>query len=746
MFGLGRKWPRRTAQIAAVGMLAASGSMFVAGTAVAVGPGGNNGAVFINSVSFDANGNDPHITCPIVLEWTGFDPADAAFQVHFTPQNPTGGTVAVSGDVGLTHFQGGSHKETYGLTFSDAPQNSGEWHVTVQVDTSDANGSINKSKTVWVKDCGPDLAISKSGTQSAHPGDAVSYTVGVTNNGNSPTSGTTTVTDTLPAGLNAGTMTVNNGSAGTWTCNNTTAGTASTTPSCSTTSALQPGQSATFTVNTTVKANAATPSNQVDSVSVTTPGDSNPANNTATATTAVTAGAANAPDVSVDKTGTSSAFPGDTVTYTITLSVANGANDGPTTGTTTASDSLPAGFTNGTIAYTSGPGAWTCSNATMSCSTNSVLAKGASVVFTVTATAGGTGTKTDTATVGTTNDSNPANNTDTQDTVMSGVSSLTLQAACSSNNPPTITWTVTNPASNPTVNTLAASNGAALGANTLAPGASTTFTTPAPQAGNLTVSGKTTPGNQNVSSNALGFPGTCTSPPPPPGETPAHVDFSNTCAGIHGVFTTASLHTTQFDVTAPDGTASTVNGSGQADYPADAANGHLTVSYDGASQSFDWTEPAGCPHPQADPQVSEANHCKSGMNLTLSNMNGTADTTFTVTDPDGNTQQIDVRAGQLKKVSFSVTEDTTGTLSVSAPGLAKQTFTYDKNCASVLGVKHTRKPTVKTHKPVVKAEHAQLPFTGFETRRYLLDGAALFFFGAVLCMLGARRKDEEYIY
>jgi hypothetical protein len=47
---------------------------------------------------------------------------------------------------------------------------------------------------------------------------------------------------------------------------------------------------------------------------------------------------------------------------------------------------------------------------------------------------------------------------------------------------------------------------------------------------------------------------------------------------------------------------------------------------------------------------------------------------------------------------------------------------------------------------VVKGEHAQLPFTGFDTRRALLDGAALFFLGAVLCMLGARRRGEELVY
>jgi hypothetical protein len=317
---------------------------------------------------------------------------------------------------------------------------------------------------------------------------------------------------------------------------------------------------------------------------------------------------------------------------------------------------------------------------------------------------------------------------------------LTLGAACSST-VGVVQWTVTNPASNPTVNTLAASNGATLGATTLAPGASTTFTTPAPQNTAVSVTGKTTPGNQNVSSIGLSFPGDCQGPPPPPNETPASVAFSSTCAGIHGVFTTASLHTTVFTVTTPAGATDTVTGSGTRDYPADATNSHLSVTFDGASQTADWVDPGGCTQPgQADPAASADNHCKTGINVVLSNVNGTADTVFTVTAPDGSSTQVPVRAGQMVKEAFAVTEDTAGVVTVSAPGLAKQTFTYNKNCAKVLGVKHVRKPPVK--KPVVvKAEHGTLPFTGFDTQRMLLDGAALFFFGAMLCVFAARREE-----
>src|SRR4051812_45774254 len=99
-------WTKRTAQLAACGLLAASASLAVASTAIAAA--GNNGAVFINNVSFDSNGNDPHVTCPIILDWTGFDTAGADFTVKFTPQAPTGGTVSTGGAL-AGHFINGSH-------------------------------------------------------------------------------------------------------------------------------------------------------------------------------------------------------------------------------------------------------------------------------------------------------------------------------------------------------------------------------------------------------------------------------------------------------------------------------------------------------------------------------------------------------------------------------------------------------------------------------------------------------------
>ena len=231
----------------------------------------------------------------------------------------------------------------------------------------------------------------------------------------------------------------------------------------------------------------------------------------------------------------------------------------------------------------------------------------------------------------------------------------------------------------------------------------------------------------------------------PGNPTPASASANADCSGLSAHLDGGTNGAT-FTVTEPGGTHQVVVGPGATQDVSYASGNGATISVNVGNTLLDTaSSPTNCTGTAA-PTVDEANHCKSGMNLTLSNMNGTADTTFTVTDPDGNTQQVSVNAGQLKKLAFAVTEDTTGTVTVSAPGLAKQTFTYKKNCATVLGVKHTRKPTHHTTKPVVKGEHSQLPFTGFDTRRALLDGAALFFFGAVLCILGARRKDEEIAY
>ena len=147
------------------------------------------------------------------------------------------------------------------------------------------------------------------------------------------------------------------------------------------------------------------------------------------------------------------------------------------------------------------------------------------------------------------------------------------------------------------------------------------------------------------------------------------------------------------------------------------------------------------------PAASADNACKSGITVTLSNLAATAPATFTLTAPDGTVSTVTVPANQTKTRSFDVAEDSTGTVTVSAPGLPTKTFTYDKDCVTVLGVKHTRHHHA-THRvgqhdqAAVIGEKAQLPFTGFNTRRVSADGALLIGLGIALCMVAGRRRTQ----
>ncbi|HET6817390.1 MAG TPA: hypothetical protein VFH66_09235 [Mycobacteriales bacterium] len=147
--------------------------------------------------------------------------------------------------------------------------------------------------------------------------------------------------------------------------------------------------------------------------------------------------------------------------------------------------------------------------------------------------------------------------------------------------------------------------------------------------------------------------------------------------------------------------------------------------------------------PVTDPAVSFANSCKSGISVTLTNMkvdNTTTDpVTFTIVTPSGATKHVTVRADQIVRLSYKVKEDTTGTVTVSAPGLTATTHSYAKNCTSVLGEKVVRTP--KTPKPAVQGEKAQLPFTGMPTALAALLGAVMLAVGGALNVLGRKRQD-----
>lgn len=146
------------------------------------------------------------------------------------------------------------------------------------------------------------------------------------------------------------------------------------------------------------------------------------------------------------------------------------------------------------------------------------------------------------------------------------------------------------------------------------------------------------------------------------------------------------------------------------------------------------------------PAVSASNACKSGITVSLSNLAATAPVVFTLTAPDGTVSTETVGAGDTTTRSFSVAEDSTGVVKVSAPGLPARTFTYDKDCVSVLGVKHTRHHTshraTQHEQAAVIGERAQLPFTGFNSRRTATDGALAIGLGVILCLTAGRRRTR----
>ncbi|GLF96031.1 beta strand repeat-containing protein [Streptomyces yaizuensis] len=262
--------------------------------------------------------------------------------------------------------------------------------ATVDGDDPDPNPNNNTDTTNTTVNLSVDLALNKTGPASVTAGGEVTYTITVTNNGPSDSTGWTVV-DAIPAGLtNAATTTAGCSiAAGTLTC---------------TGGALAAGDSTTISLTGTASPNATSITN-----TATVDGDDpdpNPNNNTDTTNTTVNPSA----DLALNKTGPSAVTVGGTVSYAIVVT-----NNGPSDSTGwTVTDPIPAGLTN---AATTTPG---CSIAagTLTC-TGGPLAVGDSTTIALTGTAPNAGTITNTATVdGNDPDPDPGNNSDTTNTTV----------------------------------------------------------------------------------------------------------------------------------------------------------------------------------------------------------------------------------------------------------------------------------------------------------------------------------------
>ncbi|QDN74820.1 DUF11 domain-containing protein [Streptomyces sp. S1A1-7] len=253
--------------------------------------------------------------------------------------------------------------------------------------------------------CPPTLAIGKSHSGSFARGQSGSYTLTVGNDGTGATDGTVvTVTDTLPAGLSATSL------SGTgWTCTLATL-------TCTRSDVLASGGSypaLTLAVNV-----ACTASGQVTNTASAT-GGGDTATHTATDPTAITG--ACPPTLAIGKSHSGSFARGQSGSYTLTVgNDGTGATDGTVV---TVTDTLPAGLSATSL---SGTG-WTCTLATLTCTRSDVLASGGSypaltLAVNVACTASGQVTNTASATGG----GDTATHTATDPTAITGACPPTL--------------------------------------------------------------------------------------------------------------------------------------------------------------------------------------------------------------------------------------------------------------------------------------------------------------------------------
>jgi len=263
---------------------------------------------------------------------------------------------------------------------------------------SESNSSNNTATDPTTVTQLPDLTINKSHSGNFSQGQTgANYSIVVTNSGFATTSGTVTVTDTLPAGLTA---TAISGSG--WTC---VLGTLT----CTRSSGLSAGSNyPTITLTVNVASNA--PASVTNSVSVSGGGESNTSNNTDTDPTAVVQ-----PDLTITKSHSGNFSQGQVgAQYTITVTNSGTAS---TSGTVTVTDTLPAGLTATAM---SGSG-WTCVLGTLTCTRSNGLSAGSSypnITLTVNVAANAPASVTNSVAVSGGGETNTSNNTDTDPTTV----------------------------------------------------------------------------------------------------------------------------------------------------------------------------------------------------------------------------------------------------------------------------------------------------------------------------------------
>src|SRR5437868_15420211 len=357
----------RTGSVTGTGTITADGGIGVTPLNDGGGGGGAGGSIVavtqtgaLAGLTADARGG----------AGTNAWPADAggAPDYHGPGGGGGGGVVLMTSAPGTVNLNGGANGTTttaanaYGAT----PGAAGTQAIITASQIPGAGSGAS---------CTSDLTIAKSHTDPFVRGSTGTYNLTVSNVGGTATSGTTTVTDTLPAGL---TPTAASGAG--WTC-----AIVAQTATCTSTAVVAsngsfPAISITVNVDQSA-ANAVT-----NTATVSGGGEVNTANDTATDLTNVVSRA----DIAVAKIASSGTVTvGSNVAFTITVT-----NNGPSDATgVQITDQLPAGliFVSATPSqgtYTSGTGVWDIG----------AIASGASVTLALTATVTATGSLTNTAT------------------------------------------------------------------------------------------------------------------------------------------------------------------------------------------------------------------------------------------------------------------------------------------------------------------------------------------------------------
>jgi len=255
----------------------------------------------------------------------------------------------------------------------------------------------------------PDLTVTKTHAGSFNQGQTgATYTLTVTNTGAWTTVGAVTVTDALPSDLTA------TGLSGTgWSCTLSTL-------TCTRSTALAPGASYPA-ITLTVTVSAAAPASVTNTATVSGGGEVNTSNDIASDPTTINVVV---PDLTIAKSHSGTFKQRQTgATYTITV---RNSGTGPTAGTVTVVDTLPAGLTATGL---SGTG-WNCTLSMLRCTRSTALAPGSSfstITLTVTVASDAPATVSNIATVSGGGEVNTANDTASDVTTITPVApDLTL--------------------------------------------------------------------------------------------------------------------------------------------------------------------------------------------------------------------------------------------------------------------------------------------------------------------------------